>query len=191
MVQFYPGIDLHLKRTFMVLMNANGEVVDKQRITNQEITTYLQEKVPQETYAVLETTRNWPFMVDLLNEHVQQVDLVHAKAVRTIANTAVKTDQIDASTLAHLARLNNIPKAYAAPKETRDLRTAMVQAATVACRASPKWYAIHSHLALHCGRRSARVAIARRLLTVIYHMWKRDQIYQEHYGQDQPEAQEA
>ena len=27
MVQFYPGIDLHLKRTFMVLMNANGEVV--------------------------------------------------------------------------------------------------------------------------------------------------------------------
>ena len=101
MVPFYPGIDLHLKRTFMVLMDANGEVVDKQRISNQEITNYLQEKVPQETYAVLEATRNWPFMVDLLHEHVQQVDLVHAKAVRTIANAAVKTDQIDASYLAH------------------------------------------------------------------------------------------
>ena len=50
MVPFYLGIDLHLKRTFMVLMNANGEVIEKQRITNQEITTYLQEKVPQETY---------------------------------------------------------------------------------------------------------------------------------------------
>jgi transposase len=104
----------------MVLMNADGEVVDKQRISNQEITNYLQEKVPQETYAVLEATRNWPFMVDLLHEHVQQVDLVHAKGVRAIANAAVKTDQIDASTLAHLARLNYIPKAYAAPKETRD-----------------------------------------------------------------------
>ena len=117
MVPFYPGIDLHLKRTFMVLMNTDGKVVDKQRISNQEITQYLQEKVPQETYAVLETTRNWLFMVDLLHEHVQQVDLVHAKAVRTIANAAVKTDQIDASTLAHLARLNYIPKAYAAPRK--------------------------------------------------------------------------
>jgi transposase len=344
MYPFYLGIDLHLKRTFMVLMNANGEVVDKQRISNQEITNYLQEKVPQETYAVLEATRNWPFMYDLLHEHVQQVDLVHAKAVRTIANAAVKTDQIDASTLAHLARLNYIPKAYAATKEMRDLRqllrhrewmvnqrsraknrihavlagynlvspvtdlfgvtgrqylegvmekelrpaarvvvsdhldiidhlgerirclekgitlseaqsqvmkllmsmpgvgklialsilaeigdigrfnspkslcswagltpkvhssdavvqhghitkegsrylrTAMVRAATVACRVSPKWYAIHSHLALRCGRRAARVAVARRLLSVIYYMWKRDQPYQENYGQDQPEA---
>lgn len=339
MYPFYLGIDLHLKRTFMVLMNANGEVIDKQRITNQEITQYLQEKVPLETYAVLEATRNWPFMYDLLQEHVQQVDLVHAKAVRTIANAAVKTDQIDASTLAHLARLNYIPKAYAATQEMRDLRqllrhrewmvnqrskaknrvhavlaaynlvspvtdlfgvagrqyleeimqtelrssarqvvedhmamidhlterihalfksisldeqkghivkllmsmpgvgkliamillaeigdisrfhspkalcswagltpkvhssdavvqhghitkegsrylrTAMVQAATVACRVSRRWYVTHSHLALRCGRRAARVAVACRLLTVIYFLWKRDQPYQEDYGQ--------
>ncbi|MCJ7723924.1 MAG: hypothetical protein MUP03_07310 [Anaerolineales bacterium] len=90
--------------------------------------------------------------------------------------------------LAHLARMNYIPKAYAATQEIRDLRTAMVQAATVACRVSPKWYAIQSHLALHCGRRAARVAVARRLLTVIYYMWKRDQPYQENYGQNQSEA---
>ena len=333
------GIDLHLRRAFMVLMNANGEVVDKQRISNDDITRYLQEKVPLETYAVLEATRNWPFMYDLLHEHVQQVDLVHAKGVRAIANAAVKTDQIDASTLAHLARMNYIPKAYAATQEIRDLRqllrhrewmvnqrskdknrvhavlaaynlvspvtdlfgvagrqylekvmqtelrpsarqvvedhlamidyltgrihaleknislnekqnhivhllksmpgvgkliamillaeigdisrfyspkslcswagltpkvhssdavvqhghitkegsrylrTAMVQAATVACRVSPKWYQVHEHLALRCGRRAARVAVARRLLTVIYFMWKKGQPYQENYGQ--------
>jgi len=339
MYPFYLGIDLHLKRTYMVLMDANGEVVDKERISNQEIPQYLQEKVPQETYAVLEATRNWPFMYDLLHEHVQQVDLVHAKGVRAIANAAVKTDQIDASTLAHLARMNYIPKAYAATQEIRDLRqllrhrewmvnqrskaknrihavlaaynlvspftdlfgvagreylhevmdhdlrtaacqviedhltmidllterihvleknislnekqshivnllksmpgvgrlialillaeigdisrfhspkslcswagltprvhnsdavvqhghitkegsrylrTAMVQAATVACRVSPKWYGVHEHMALHCGRRAARVAVARRLLTVLYFMWKKDQPYQENYGQ--------
>ena len=70
----------------------------------------------------MEATRNWPFMYDLLNEHVQRVDLVYAKGVRAIANAAVKTDQIDASTLAHLARMNYILKAYAATKQTRDLR---------------------------------------------------------------------
>ena len=339
MYPFYLGIDLHLKRTYMVLMDAKGEIINKGRISNQEITKYLQEKVPQETYAVLEATRNWPFMYDLLNEHVQRVDLVHAKGVRAIANAAVKTDQIDASVLAHLARMNYIPKAYAASKEMRDLRqllrhrewmvnqrskaknrihavlaaynlispatdlfgvagreylhevmeedlrpsarqvvedhlamidhlteriraieknislnerqnhivnilksmpgvgrlialillaeigdisrfhspkalcswagltpkvhssdavvqhghitkegsrylrTAMVQAATTACRVSPKWYRVHEHMALRCGRRAARVAVARRLLTVIYYMWKKDQPYQENYGQ--------
>jgi transposase len=339
MYPFYLGIDLHLKRTFMVLMNAKGEIIEKERISNQEITKYLQKKVPQETYAVLEATRNWPFMYDILNEHVDKVDLVHAKGVRAIANAAVKTDQIDASTLAHLARMNYIPKAYAAPQEIRDLRqllrhrewmvnqrskaknrihtvlatynlvspvtdlfgaagreylqevmgkelrpsarqvvedhlalidhlteriqiieksislnekqshivnllrsmpgvgklisliilaevgdisrfrsskalcswagltpkvhssdavvqhghitkegsrflrSAMVQAATTACRVSPKWYRVHEHMAMRCGRRAARVAVARRLLTVIYYMWKKDQPYQEDYGQ--------
>ena len=339
MYPFYLGIDLHLKRTYMVLMDAKGEIINKGRISNQEITKYLQEKVPQETYAVLEATRNWPFMYDLLHEHVDKVDLVHAKGVRAIANAAVKTDQIDASVLAHLARMNYIPKAYAASKEMRDLRqllrhrewmvnqrskaknrihavlaaynlispvtdlfgvagreylhevmeedlrpsarqvvedhlamidhlterihaieknislnerqnhivnilksmpgvgrlialillaeigdisrfhspkalcswagltpkvhssdavvqhghitkegsrylrTAMVQAATTACRVSPKWYRVHEHMALRCGRRAARVAVARRLLTVIYYMWKKDQPYQENYGQ--------
>jgi len=339
MYPFYLGIDLHLKRTYMVLMDAKGEIINKGRISNQEITKYLQEKVPREAYAVLEATRNWPFMYDLLDEYVEKVDLVHAKGVRAIANAAVKTDQIDASTLAHLARMNYIPKAYAASKEMRDLRqllrhrewmvnqrsraknrihaalagynlvspvtdlfgvagraylaevmekelrpaarqvvadhlalldhlterihaieknislnekqdhivnilksmpgvgrlialtilaevgdisrfhspkalcswagltprvhnsdavvqhghitkegsrylrTAMVRAATVACRISPKWYRVHEHLALRCGRRAARVAVARRLLTVVYYMWKRDQPYQENYGQ--------
>ena len=67
----------------------------------------------------MEATRNWLFTYDLLNNHIQQVDLVHAKGVRAITNAVVKTDQIDASTL---ARVNYIPNAYAASKETRDLR---------------------------------------------------------------------
>jgi len=344
MLPFYLGIDLHLRRTFMVLMNAKGEVIDKQRISNQEIKKYLEEKVPRDTYAVLEATRNWAFMYDWLHAHVQQVDLVHAKGVQAIAAATVKTDQIDASTLAQLARLNYVPKAYAAPQEVRDLRqllrhregmvdqrskaknrihavlagynlvspvtdlfgvagrkylaevlekelrlaarrvvedllalinhldesirsfekdialsegqtqvmtllmsmpgvgklnaltimaeigdigrfhspkslcswagltpkvhssdavvhhghitkegsrylrTAMVRTATVACRVSPKWYREHERLARRCGRRSARVAMARRLLSVIYYMWKRDQPYQEHYGQKLPDA---
>ena len=46
MYPFYLGIDLHLKRTFMVLMDYKGEVLEKERISNQEIRGYLQEKVP-------------------------------------------------------------------------------------------------------------------------------------------------
>ncbi|MCJ7626738.1 MAG: transposase [Anaerolineaceae bacterium] len=35
-------------------MDANGEVIDKQRISNDDISRYLQEQVLKETYAVLE-----------------------------------------------------------------------------------------------------------------------------------------
>ena len=122
MYPFYLGIDLHLKRTYLVLMNRDGEIIDEQRLENAEVADYLKQNVPQNTYAVMEATRNWPFMYDLLSEYVGRVELAHPKEVKSIANAAVKTDKIDAGVLAHLARLNYLPTAYAAPKEVRDLR---------------------------------------------------------------------
>jgi transposase len=61
-------------------------------------------------------------MYDLLDAHVERVELAHPKELKAIASAAVKTDQIDAKVLANLARTNFLPTAYAAPKETRDLR---------------------------------------------------------------------
>ena len=122
MYPFYLGIDLHLKRTYVVLMNSTGEVVDERQISNLDIETYLKSKVPRKTYAVLEATRNWAFLYDLLEVHVERVELAHPKEVKAIANAAVKTDRIDAKVLANLARMNFLPTAYAAPQEIRDLR---------------------------------------------------------------------
>ena len=119
---YYLGIDLHLKRTYLVLMDDTGKVLDERRIQNLDISQYLQGNVPRETYAVLEATRNWAFMYDLLAEHVARVELAHPKELKAIATAAVKTDRIDAKVLANLARLNFLPTSYAASKEIRDLR---------------------------------------------------------------------
>ena len=73
MYPFYLGIDLHLKRTYAVLMDQTGQVIDERRLLNDEFEQYLQDIVPKNTYAVLEATRNWPFMYDLLNEHLERV----------------------------------------------------------------------------------------------------------------------
>lgn len=61
-------------------------------------------------------------MFDLLAEHVARVELAHPKELKAISAAAVKTDRVDANTLAHLARMNYLPIAYAAPSEIRDLR---------------------------------------------------------------------
>ena len=53
MYPFYLGIDLHLKLTYMVLMNQSGQVIDERRISNNEIEEYLVEIVPKNTHAVM------------------------------------------------------------------------------------------------------------------------------------------
>jgi len=123
MYPFYLGIDLHLKRTYMVLMNQTGEVIDERRISNNEIKEYLIERVPKNTHAVMEATRNWAFMYDHLSQHVERVDLAHPKELKAISSAVVKADHIDAKVLANLARLDFLPTSYAAPKDIRDLRT--------------------------------------------------------------------
>lgn len=344
MYPFYLGIDLHLKRTYMVLMNSSGEVIDERRILNNELNQYLEKKVPHSTYAVMEATRNWAFMYDQLVHHVERVDIAHPKELVAISSAAVKADRIDAKVLANLARLNYLPVAYAAPKEIRDLRmgvrhrdqlvrlrtqaknrihailasynlvpsvsdlfglkgrqflaevlevelrsaarrvvqdnldliehlnqqikalesemvltpeqeqtirllktvpgvgrviaitilaeigdiqrfnspkalcnwagltpkvrssdllvrhgriskqgssllrAAMTRAATIASRTSKRWYLVHDGLVLRCGKQAAKVAVARRLLTVVYFMLKRKQPYQENYQRCQPNA---
>jgi transposase len=120
--QFYLGIDLHLMNSYMVLMDREGTILDERKLGNNEVKTFLEERVPYETYAVLEATRNWAFMYDMLCEHVHRVALAHPKEVKAISHPAIKTDQLDARTLAHLARLKYLPLAYAASKETRALR---------------------------------------------------------------------
>jgi len=66
------------------------------------------------------------------------------------------------------------------------LRGAMTRAATVASRCSKHWYVVHENLAPGCGKKAAKVAVARRLLIVVYHMLKRNEPYQEDYGRNSP-----
>jgi len=64
------------------------------------------------------------------------------------------------------------------------LRAALTRAATVASRSSKRWYHIHEKLWRRGGRTGATVAVARRLLTVIDFMLKRQQPYLENYPAD-------
>ena len=46
MYPFYLGIDLHLKRTYAVLMDDTGQIIDERRVPNDEFEQYLHEFVP-------------------------------------------------------------------------------------------------------------------------------------------------
>lgn len=61
----------------------------------------------------------------------------------------------------------------------RMLRWALVQAAWRASRNSPRWRDVFETVAKRRGRKKAVVALARRLLVVVYTLLKKNEVYQE------------
>jgi transposase len=121
MYEHYLGVDLHRRRTYVVLMDKEGEISDQRRMPNDAMSDYVAQ-LPESTFAVLEATGNWSYMYDVLAEGVDEVVLAHPKRVKAIAAAKIKNDRIDASILAHLARAKLVPTSYAPPPEIRELR---------------------------------------------------------------------
>jgi transposase len=102
-------------------MDNQGNLIDQRRLPNDAMPDYVAQ-LPKSTFAVLEATGNWSYMYDVLDEGTDKVVLAHPKRVKAIAGARIKTDKIDATILAHLARVDLLPTAYAPPVEIRELR---------------------------------------------------------------------
>jgi transposase len=86
---------------------------------------------PNGTHVALEATYGWEWLAELLKETGFDVHLAHPLRTRAIAAARVKTDAVDARTLAHLLRTGLLPEAYIAPPELRDLRDLLRHRATL------------------------------------------------------------
>ena len=75
--------------------------------------------------AVVESTSNWYWLSDLLNNHQIDLTLAHAKYLKAISYAKVKTDKVDSFTLAQLLRMNLIPQAHQIAPEKRAIRDTM------------------------------------------------------------------
>src|ERR687887_404011 len=60
--------------------------------------------------------------IAVLEEAGHELHLAHPLRTKAIASARVKTDAVDARTLAHLLRTDLLPEAYIAPRGLRDLR---------------------------------------------------------------------
>jgi transposase len=121
----FSGIDLH-KRTIAVhTVDAEGIVVRGANLATQRgaLTAYFA-TLPGRHRAVVECTGMWYWVRDLLCPQGIDRRLGHAKYLKAISYAKVKTDAVDAATLAQLLRVDLIPEAHmisAAQRETRDL----------------------------------------------------------------------
>jgi transposase len=116
------GLDVHKKYTSICVMDDQGTIIDEGRALTAELPAHPAFSLKGEKRAVMEAGGNWHFVYDILEPHVDELMLAHPLRVRAIATARVKTDTIDARTLAHLLRSDLIPAAYVPPPEIRELR---------------------------------------------------------------------
>jgi transposase len=121
----YVGVDYHKKYSVVTCLDDEGHEIGSKRLDNQaeEFQDFFQD-LGGPCQVVLEASRTWGVMFDLLEElpEVQAVKLAHPLKVRAIAEAKIKTDKIDARTLAQLLRADLIPAAYIPGKETRHFK---------------------------------------------------------------------
>ena len=126
----YIGVDYHRGFSYMTAMDERGKVCARGRVANdREAVTRFLKRADQGGCgaAVLEATRNWTVMYDLLEELVGEVHLAHPLKVKAIAEARIKTDKIDSEVLAHLLRCDLLPEAHVPGPAARMVRNVLRQ----------------------------------------------------------------
>ena len=109
----YVGIDLHKKTISLCVVTKDRKVLGRQKFKcrdTQAIVTYFQSLI--DFQFVVEATAGYFWLVGLLEPLADRVVLAHPKKLRVIAETARKTDKLDAQVLAEFLALDLIPEAY-------------------------------------------------------------------------------
>ena len=119
----YVGIDLHKAWSHLVVLSESGEVVGRSRIpTRREALVEYFSALEGPVKAALEATRNWYWVYDTIEPLVEELKLASPPKIRIIAESTVKTDQIDAKVVADLLRSNFLPTCYVPDEATRQAR---------------------------------------------------------------------
>jgi transposase len=119
----YVGIDLHRRTSHVAAFDEQGLELLSRRVTNDpEALRTVFAELGGEARVALEAAFGWEWLADLLEAEGIELHLAHPRHTKAIAAARVKTDAVDAGTLAHLLRADLLPEAYVAPRELRELR---------------------------------------------------------------------
>lgn len=117
----YAALDLGLKTIQAVLKRDDGKIVREAKL-KKEADLILKFLNGTNAAVVMESGYNHQFLYDLLKENHYDVKVAHPLMVKAIAYAKVKTDKVDARTLADLLRMDMVPECYIPDREIRDIR---------------------------------------------------------------------
>ena len=121
------GIDLHSSNNYIGIIDEKDQRLCQKRLPNR-LDHVLQALEPfKESLegVVVESTYNWYWMVDGLQEEGYRVHLANPSAIKQYEGLKHTDDKWDSFWLAHMKRLNILKEGYIYPKEERPVRYAL------------------------------------------------------------------
>ena len=120
----YGGIDLHSNNSVVAVIDDGDRVVAQKRLPNDitKIVGFLARWQDQLAGVVVESTYNWYWLVDGLQDAGLHVHLANTAAIKQYEGLKHSGDETDAQHLAHLLRLGILPTGTILPREHRAVR---------------------------------------------------------------------
>ena len=167
----YIGIDLHKSKSFITRLNRQGRVMEQVELPHASgaLEQYLT-RLPRESRIVVEATGNWMWLYELIEAQCPDVVLAHPLRTKAIASARIKTDKIDATTLAQLLRADLVPAAYIPPRAVRDTREILRYRASLVrlrTQVKNKIHAIISKTGIQPPTKTALGVKSRRFLATV------------------------
>ena len=123
-MSFYVAIDLHANSNQSAVLREDRKRVMKRKLANDRdlILGFWEPYKSDLVGIVVESTYNWYWLVDLLQENGYRVHLANPAAIQKYSGLKHADDTHDAFWLAELLLLGILPEGYIYPKETRAVR---------------------------------------------------------------------
>lgn len=120
---FYAGLDVHKEHINAAVVNSRGKIVKEAKFMNtpEALDAFISGLNGQTEFA-LEACGFYEPVYDWIDDRGHGVTLTHPKKVKAIASAKIKTDVIDARTIAQLKRVDLLPESYVPPKHVREIR---------------------------------------------------------------------
>ena len=144
----YCGIDLHSNNHVVVVIDERDKRVFDKRLNNDLSATLNVLEPYRETLKgiAVESTFNWYWLVDGLQDNGFDVQLVNTAAVTQYDGLKYSGDHQDAFHLAHLMRLGILPTGYIYPKEQRAIRDLLRRRMSLVRSASTQLISVQSQI---------------------------------------------
>ena len=120
----YIGCDQHKQFCQLAVLNESGTLVEEKKFYHSDpdaLREYFT-SLPPDSKMAIEASGFESWLADFAQELGIRVTLSHPLKTRAIAEAKIKTDKVDARTLAKLLQTDFLPSAYLAPPEIRRRR---------------------------------------------------------------------
>lgn len=150
----FAGLDLHSSNVFCGIKDKSGAIVFRRRLPN-DLTTILQmlEGYRAQLKGIaVESTFNWYWLVDGLQEAGYHVHLASPAQMEAYSGVKHTNDESDALWLAEMLRLDILPEGYIYPKEMRPVRDMLRRRSLVTRQATQTLLSLESMVARHTAQ---------------------------------------